>query len=162
MDNDKKTPAQVRLIIANRLEMQRRRIFQLDFGAPPSHTQCTTDFVNLWFPDAQRQDFWAPLKIKKASAEKPANTAREDLDFQLEEEQFPRFDYGDSESDDGSGQIPLAVLRDHECGDEPLEDKVRAYTIAKAKQQRVDAGLIVTAKEMLELEGESSGEEFEF
>jgi hypothetical protein len=57
MDNDKKKPAQVRLIIANRLEMQRRRIFQLDFGAPPSHTQCTTDFVNLWFPDAQRQDF---------------------------------------------------------------------------------------------------------
>ena len=152
IDFDKKKPAQVRLIIANRLEMKRRRIFQLDFGDPPSHTQCTTDFVNFWFPDKERKDFWSPMKIKSADAK--------------DEEPFPAFDYGDSDSgeeeSDGEGGLPLAVVRDHDCGDEPLEDKIRAYRMAKERQKKADESLIVTAKDMLELEAAASDEEFEF
>ena len=51
-DNEHRPPAVVRTNIANRLERERRRIFQLDSEAPMAHTQCMIDFVQFWFPDA--------------------------------------------------------------------------------------------------------------
>lgn len=176
MDFDKKTPAQVRLIIANRLELKRRRIFELDFGAPPSHTKCMTEFVNYWFPDQPRKDFLETeldslLSPEEMSAKSAAVTDSKApiLDvFQdgvEEEEQQPQFHYGDSDSeedDSSEGTIPLAILRDHDPGDEPLEEKACCYRKAKARQKATDACIIRSAKEMLELQGGESDEEFEF
>lgn len=168
MDFDKKNPAQVRLIIANRLEISRRRIFQLDFGAPPSHTQCMTEFVNFWFPDQQREDFWSPLECSEQTQGKPEENAGSVLDVEEnmeEEEQQPQFNYGDSDSEEDASSedtIPLAILRDHDCGDEPLEEKACCYRKVKAKQKAADACVIRSAKEMLELQGEESDQEFEF
>ena len=50
-DNERRPPAVVRTNIANRLERERRRIFQLDCDAMMTHTQCMTEFVQFWFPD---------------------------------------------------------------------------------------------------------------
>lgn len=155
MEHDKRTPAQARLIIANRLEMKRRRIFNLDFGAPPSHTQCMTEFVDLWFPDKQREDFFAPYE--------EGTEAGEDT-------QLPQFDYGDSEEaqEDDEEDIPLVLLRDHECGDVPLEDKVKSYRVIQAKQKAADRSLeekqttMRSAKEMLAELEEASDDEWEF
>jgi len=179
MEVDKRTPAQARLAVANRLEMSRRRIFQLDFGDPPSHTQCMTDFVNLWFPDKPRCDFWLPLKAaaeppkKLTEATQPITTTPWASDDVVDEdEQAPQFDYGDSDCESNKAMeaiecshdsIPLEILRDHDCGDAPLEEKVHSYRRAKAKQKEADAiKKMTTAKEMLDLEASSSEEEFEF
>lgn len=173
MEIDKRTPAQARLAIANRLEMIRRRIFQLDFGDPPSHTQCMTDFVNLWFPDEAREDFWLPLKLAKQPPKIRTETTQTCTNSpwvsdEVEEDDQPvQFDYGDNSDSEtesincSKDNIPLEILRDHDCGDAPLEEKVDSYRKAKAKQTAADAiNKIRTAREMLDLEGLE--EEFEF
>jgi hypothetical protein len=169
MEEDKRTPAQARLAVANRLEMARRRIFQLDFGDPPSHTPCMTDFVNLWFPDKERGDFWLPLKVAKQPLEVLTETTEQNTTLTpwvsegvAKVEQVPQFDYGDSDCE-SEGNIPLELLRDHTCGDVSLKEKVHCYRMVKAKQSAADAiNQYRTAKEMLDLEGAASEEEFEF
>lgn len=163
MEHDKRSPAQARLIIANRLEMKRRRIFNLDFGAPPSHTQCMTEFVDLWFPDKQREDFWAPTR----SPNFQKTTLLEDND---EDAELPHFDYDDSEEaqEDDEEDTPLVLLRDHECGDVPLEDKVKSYRVIQAKQKAADRSLeekqttMRSTKDMLAELKEESDNDWEF
>jgi hypothetical protein len=58
-----------------------------------------------------------------------------------------RFCYGDSSSEDGSGDDDDAMtlhslLQDHECGDAPVEDKVRLFHTKKAQQQAVTKSLV--------------------
>jgi hypothetical protein len=55
-DNEHRPPAVVRVNIANRLERERRMVFKLDEDAPMTHTQCMTCFVQLWFPDVDKEE----------------------------------------------------------------------------------------------------------
>lgn len=56
LEEHRQSPRWVRNDIAHRLEMKRRRVFQLDlFRGPMVHTQCVKDFCNIWFPDVEKE-----------------------------------------------------------------------------------------------------------
>lgn len=197
MKEDKKPMPTVRVAIANRLEMKRRRLFDLDLGAPPSHTQCMTEYVNYRFPDKERKKYWYPSeddaetsaaeydkKHKKQAPTVPAKAIivkssnkqpLEDNKGNDEKQEQPWFHYGDTTSEednnddeyDDDDNTPLALLRNHEHGDVPLEDRVKSYRKIQAKQKAVDAkqkenNSAPTNRGNLEELEEPSDEEWEF
>lgn len=207
---EKKPKQTVRLIIANRLEMHRRRIFDLDYGAPPSHTKCMTEYVNWLLPDKDRDSYWNPEEQDRANGvalpigiarlppgnwegkgdKSPAKKQEEPTtnwhgwhgpeddvgatngSVEENKEEAAQKDEEDSAANEikkGDRDIPLALLRNHEQGDEPLEEKARTYRKIQAKQAATNSALNSHNNNSHGVKGnhqeqseESSDEEFEF
>lgn len=82
-----------------------------------------------------------------------------------EEEDEHNSSTDEDDDDDCNDDIPLSLLRNHECGDLPLTEKNKLYQLKKTQQETVDQNNKGVKRksiaEMLE-EQESSDEEFEF
>ena len=135
--------------------------------------QCIADSISGFVDFFDNQDGSKEKEKNNAVDEEEEEEEDEEATFQFQSD-GAEAEEGDEDSqhDDDSFDVPIAVLGNHEYGDIPIDDKVRLYHLKKAQQEAVNSKLFhdskpvvvqgVKRKSISELLAESSDEEYEF
>lgn len=118
--------------------------------------ECVTEKV------ASYHDFFSRLEATKEAKEAEEAKVHEEINNkpkQRKENAIHRFHYGDSSSEDESededssqdessndSQSLYSILRDHEVGDIPMEEKVRVFNTKKEQQKAVTKSLVMVKR----------------